>query len=85
LVVRLATSAGVYNGPHGAPPAVLKWLLTTAIALVILTAVSPLLARYGLGRLPGDITVRWRGRDWYLPFTTTLLMSVALTILAKLL
>lgn len=63
----------------------LKWLLTTALALVILTAVSPLLARYGLGRLPGDVTVRWRGRDWYLPFTTTILMSVALTALAALL
>jgi hypothetical protein len=63
---------------------VLKWLLTTALALVVLTAVSPLLARYGLGRLPGDVTVRWRGRDWYLPFTTTILMSLALTALATL-
>ncbi len=63
----------------------LKWLLTTAIALVILTAVSPLLARYGLGRLPGDVTVRWRGRDWYLPFTTTIVLSLALTAIAKLL
>ena len=62
----------------------LKWLLTTGIALVVLTAVSPLLARYGLGRLPGDVTVRWRGRDWYLPFTTTILMSLALTALAAL-
>lgn len=62
----------------------LKWLLTTALALVVLTAVSPLLARYGLGRLPGDVTVRWRGRDWYLPFTTTILMSLALTALATL-
>jgi hypothetical protein len=62
----------------------LKWLLTTAIALVILTAVSPLLARYGLGRLPGDVTVRWRGRDWYLPFTTTILLSLALMVIARL-
>jgi len=61
---------------------VLKWLLTTALALVVLTAVSPLLARYGLGRLPGDVTVRWRGRDWHLPFTTTILMSLALGALA---
>jgi hypothetical protein len=63
---------------------VLKWLLTTALALVVLTAVSPMLARYGLGRLPGDVTVRWRGRDWYLPFTTTILMSLALTALTLL-
>lgn len=62
----------------------LKWLLTTALALVILTAISPALARFGLGRLPGDITVRWRGRDVYLPFTTTILMSAALTGLALL-
>jgi len=62
----------------------LKWLLTTAIALVILTAVSPLLARYGLGRLPGDVTVRWRGRDWYLPFTTTILLSLALMAISTL-
>jgi Protein of unknown function (DUF2905) len=62
----------------------LKWLLTTAIALVILTALMPALARYGLGRLPGDVTVRWRGRDWYLPFTTTILLSLALTAIARL-
>jgi hypothetical protein len=63
----------------------LKWLLTTVIALAILTAVSPLLARYGLGRLPGDITLKFRGRLWYLPFTSTVLLSLALTGIAKLL
>ena len=63
----------------------LKWLLTTVIALLILTAVSPLLARYGLGRLPGDVTLKFRGRLWYLPFTSTVLLSLALTGIAKLL
>ncbi len=63
----------------------LKWLLTTVIALVILTAVSPMLARYGLGRLPGDVTLKFRGRLWYLPFTSTVLLSLALTGIAKLL
>jgi hypothetical protein len=63
----------------------LKWFLTLAIALVILTAVSPLFARFGLGRLPGDMTVRYKGRSYYLPFTTTILLSVALTLIARLL
>ena len=63
----------------------LKWLLTTVIALVILTAVSPMLARYGLGRLPGDVTLKFRGKLWYLPFTSTVLLSLALTGIAKLL
>lgn len=61
----------------------LKWLLTLAIALVILTALSPFLQRFGLGRLPGDTTVRYKGRNYYLPFTTTILLSIALTLIAR--
>ena len=34
----------------------LKWLLTTALALVVLTAAMPWLARrFGIGRMPGDM------------------------------
>jgi hypothetical protein len=58
-------------------------MLTLVVALAVLTAVSPWLARYGLGRLPGDITVRFRGRSYYLPFTTTVLLSLVLTLLAR--
>lgn len=61
----------------------LKWLVTLAVALVVLTALSPLLARLGLGRLPGDVRVRVKGRDYLLPFTTTLLLSLALTAIAR--
>ena len=63
----------------------LKWLLTVAIALVVLTAVSPWLAKIGLGRLPGDVVVRYKGRQYYLPFTTTIVLSLALTLLTRLL
>ena len=63
----------------------LKWLVTLAVALVVLTAVSPWLARLGLGRLPGDVRVRVKGRDYFLPFTTTILLSLALTAIARLL
>ena len=61
----------------------LKWLLAVFIALVVLTALSPWLARFGLGRLPGDVSVRVKGRDYSLPFTTTILLSAALTLLAR--
>ncbi|HLB14377.1 MAG TPA: DUF2905 domain-containing protein [Burkholderiales bacterium] len=63
----------------------LKWIVTLLVALVVLTALSPWLARFGLGRLPGDVSVRVKGRDYSLPFTTTILLSVALTLLARLL
>jgi hypothetical protein len=62
----------------------LKWLLTLVVALAVLTVLSPWLARYGLGRLPGDITVRVRGRRYYFPVTTTILLSLALTLIARL-
>jgi hypothetical protein len=64
---------------------VLKWLVTLAVALVVLTALSPWLARLGLGRLPGDVRVRMKGRDYFLPFTTTILLSLALTAIVRLL
>jgi hypothetical protein len=64
---------------------VLKWLVTLVVALVVLTAMSPLLARFGIGRLPGDVRMRMRGRDYFLPFTTTVVLSLALTLLARLL
>jgi hypothetical protein len=62
----------------------LKWILTLAVALVVLTLCAPWLRKRGLGRLPGDMTVRFRGQDYYLPFTTTILLSLALTLLARL-
>lgn len=62
----------------------LKWLLTLIIALVLLTAAAPWLSRHGLGRLPGDVVVRIRGRERYLPFTSTILLSIILTLAMQL-
>lgn len=62
-----------------------KWLLTTIVALVLLTSLMPWLRRFGLGRLPGDVTVRIGGRPVYLPFATTILLSALLMLLGRLL
>jgi hypothetical protein len=62
----------------------LKWVITTLVALVLLTGLMPLLARIGLGKLPGDVRLRVRGRDIYLPFTTTIVLSALLALLAHL-
>lgn len=63
----------------------LKWIFTLIVALMVLTALAPWLSKYGLGQLPGDITVRYHGRNYRLPFTTTLLLSLALTLLTRIL
>jgi uncharacterized membrane protein len=62
----------------------LKWVLVVVIALIFITALAPWLSRYGLGRLPGDVTLRYRGRLYYLPFTSTILLSLALTLITRL-
>ena len=61
-----------------------KWLLTLILALVVLTLFTPWLRKFGLGRLPGDVNLRYKGRLYYLPFTTTILLSLALSALARL-
>jgi DUF2905 family protein len=63
---------------------VLKWLLVIVVGVTLLTLVNPWLARRGLGHLPGDITLVWRGRTIYLPITTTILLSLALTLFGRL-
>jgi hypothetical protein len=62
----------------------LKWVLVLVVGVVILTLLTPWFARHGLGRLPGDVTLRWRGRLIYLPITSTILLSLALTLLGRL-
>ena len=63
----------------------LKWLLVLVVAIVIISLATPWLARRGLGRLPGDVTVRFRGRPIYIPITSTILLSLLLTLIARLL
>ena len=62
----------------------IKWLLVLVVGVVVITLVSPWLARFGLGRLPGDIVVKWRGRPVRIPIMTTILLSLVLTLLGRL-
>jgi len=62
---------------------VLKWALVLVVGVIVISLFTPWLAKRGLGRLPGDITVRWRGQRIYLPITTTLLLSALLTLVAR--
>jgi hypothetical protein len=63
----------------------LKWLVTLFLALVILSAATPLLRRFRLGRLPGDFEIPVRGRVYYVPFATTVLLSLLVWLIGRLL
>lgn len=62
----------------------MRWLLTLFIALVVLTALQPWLRKLGIGRLPGDVNFRLGGRDYSFPFASTVLMTVLLFLIGRL-
>ena len=63
----------------------LKWILTLVIAIFLLGIVAPHLARFiRFGQLPGDLAVRWRGRNYFFPVATTLIFSLLLWLLTRL-
>jgi hypothetical protein len=61
----------------------LKWLVALVIGLMLIGALRPVLQRFGLGRLPGDFVLRWRGRNYPLPVASTLLLSAILALLTR--
>lgn len=62
-----------------------KWLVTLVLALLILGLLTPWLNRLGLGRLPGDVRVKRARGSFHFPFTSVILMSLVLSLLAYLL
>ncbi|WP_341313997.1 DUF2905 domain-containing protein [Paraburkholderia sp. IMGN_8] len=63
----------------------IRWLLTTFIAVAVLSACWPWLRKIGIGRMPGDVTLRFFGREYPFPFMSTLVLSMVLSLLARVL
>ncbi|MDB5853414.1 MAG: hypothetical protein JWR22_1455 [Herminiimonas sp.] len=63
----------------------IRWVLTIFVALIVLSAFLPWLEKLGLGRLPGDIRFSLFGRNIFLPFASTVLLTVVIFLAAKLL
>ncbi len=62
-----------------------RMIVGIGLALVVAGALLVVLSRLGwslpLGRLPGDIVVERRGTTFYFPLTTSILVSLALSLL----
>ena len=61
----------------------LRWVIVTFLALLLISWVRPWLEKMGLGKLPGDFQFKLFGREWFIPLTSTLLLSFVLTLIAK--
>jgi len=61
-----------------------RWLLVIFFLLLLINAVTPWFKRIGFGRLPGDLNFTLFGREFNLPFATTIILSLAAAGIARL-
>ncbi len=61
-----------------------RWLLVIFFILMLINAVTPWFKKIGFGRLPGDLNFTLFGREFSLPFTTTILLSLVAAGIARL-
>ena len=60
----------------------MKWLVTVLLVLVVLAVVSQ---RFRAFRVPGDFSVPVRGRIYYIPLASTLVFSLLVWLISKVL
>lgn len=61
-----------------------RWMIVIFLALLLISWFTPLLQKLGFGKLPGDFRFRLFGREWFLPITTTLLLSMLAALVSRL-
>ena len=62
----------------------LRWLVVIFFTLILINGLMPMLRRWGFGQLPGDFRFRLLGRNWFLPLSTTLLLTFVAGTISKL-
>ena len=54
----------------------MRWLIVFIVAFVLFNGLASWLRRFGLGRLPGDFSFSWRGREYFVPLASSVLLSL---------
>ncbi|GGC13417.1 hypothetical protein GCM10007205_22920 [Oxalicibacterium flavum] len=62
----------------------LRWFIVIFLAVIVFSAALPWLEKLGIGRLPGDFRFRIFGRTVFLPFASTVLLSLLVFLLVRL-
>ena len=63
----------------------IRWVIVIFVALVVFANLLPWLQKLGLGRLPGDLRFKLFGKIFTIPFASTILLSLAILLIAKVL
>ena len=62
----------------------MRWLLVFLLACLLFNVLQGWLAKIGLGRLPGDFHFRAGGREWFVPLTSSIVLTVLMALLGLL-
>ena len=60
-----------------------RWLIIIFLVLLVFSSALPWLEKLGIGRMPGDVRFRLFGREIFLPFASTTLISVVAFLLGR--
>lgn len=62
----------------------MRWLIVFLLACLVFNGLQGWMRRMGLGRLPGDFSFRLRGREWYFPVTSSVVLTVLMMLIGLL-
>lgn len=62
-----------------------RWFLSIFAVLVLFSALMPWLEKLGIGKLPGDVRFTVFGKPIFLPFASTVVLSLVVILIGKLL
>ena len=63
----------------------IRWMLVMFLALILFSGLRPWLEKLGLGKLPGDFRFRLFGREWFVPFASSIALSLVAMAIMQLL
>lgn len=63
----------------------IRWLIVFILACLIFNGLQGWLRKIGLGKLPGDFTFRFGGREWYVPLASSIVLSALMVVVGLLL
>ena len=59
----------------------MRWLIVFLLACLLFNGLRAWLNKIGLGKLPGDFSFRLFGREWFVPLTSSLVVSVLMMLI----
>ncbi len=61
----------------------IRWLIIIFLVLMVFSSLLPWLERLGIGHLPGDVRFSFFGKKIFLPFASTILISLVVALISR--